>query len=291
MDDVLTASAILLGLPKHKAQHSDFWSVTTFGARIRAGGDDIPSCCHLDFDAREGFGCEEGCVVGGAEDLRLFYHFEGPGGTRLVTGESGPLVIALLPSAKRLVAHFGGEADFNEGDDIAVNYICPHPEWDNDPEDGPEYAELRDRLWALEPITGAELADADAERTRNQPTPAVETLMGGDAGGGDAGDAQDDGDADLRVLSIQVPGDLGTWVTDSQGRECRVSLGALLTALANSTIDLEAAEGYPFAVRDILGRRAGCLPRSLRYGIPLLSAWVVPLKDNGSGLLGTLFWH
>lgn len=88
------------------------------------------------------------------------YHFEGDrhDGPTLIMA-STPFWIAV---AKRVVDFFGGEADFNDCDDIDIDhFMSPKSRQMNSPSDGQPWINLHHRIMEVKPVTLEEMGDLE----------------------------------------------------------------------------------------------------------------------------------
>ncbi len=100
-----------------------------------------------------------GDLVDGQDVHFCYYHFESSDGGRSLNPRSTAYWLAI---AHRLVDFFGGSIDYQDCDDVAVDYDKPGNSRDlNSPEDGDEYWDFYKRLAAIKPITQEELRHYD----------------------------------------------------------------------------------------------------------------------------------
>jgi len=86
---------------------------------------------------------------GGDKDVYCYF-FEYGGGQRLIMGRSRPKTIEVF---KALADFFGGKIDFDDCDDIDLDYsVEPKPDSLNCPNDGDEWTDLQNRIQAIQPI-------------------------------------------------------------------------------------------------------------------------------------------
>lgn len=97
-----------------------------------------------------------GKLVDGIGTHTVTYHFEGPGGTRLLCPSSTPFWIAC---GLRLVEFFGGSVTFQDTYDTPDRSFPWKPDALNCPEDGEEWESLQARIAAVRPVTADELEE------------------------------------------------------------------------------------------------------------------------------------
>ena len=93
---------------------------------------------------------------GRCADMREFtFHFEGPGGRRLLMPASTPHNIAL---GRRLIDFFGGTMRYRDDSGVSVNYGTEDgSNAQNGPEEGVDWADLQRRMVAILPIAADEI--------------------------------------------------------------------------------------------------------------------------------------
>jgi hypothetical protein len=83
-------------------------------------------------------------------DRAFLYHFEGPGGTRLI---SMPADAAHRALGRAIVDFFGGSVDDSDADEEQLDYVVPaKSDDDNCPSDGAPWHRLQDRILAIRPL-------------------------------------------------------------------------------------------------------------------------------------------
>lgn len=98
-------------------------------------------------------------LVDGEDMHYLFYHFESSRGGRSLGPRSTAFWLAV---AHRLVDFFGGSIDYQDCDDVEVDYSRPKkPRRLNSPEDGDDYWNFYKRLSEVKPITEEEMQHFD----------------------------------------------------------------------------------------------------------------------------------
>lgn len=143
VQDVASVMGALLGLPVHLEVCDGGLARQVRYALVRGasvkGYEAIPQMCRIEI--RRG------------PDLVAtpHFHFEMPGGRRLVTMRMSAKNIAL---AKAVVDFFGGSVDFCDCDDEKVDYVVADKGDDlNHPEDGEEWEILQRRLVEVKPLS------------------------------------------------------------------------------------------------------------------------------------------
>lgn len=149
IQDVATATAILLGMPKTWTaildcnQTKENLSEPTTSGWVSVKGisfkssDNMPACCTI---AIEGIGSQ----------WWLFYHFEFGGGQRGMIGGSRAERIALH---RGLVDIFGGRIDYDDCDSKDIDYKKPSPRWLKSRNSDEDFHKLQLALWNLKPIS------------------------------------------------------------------------------------------------------------------------------------------
>ncbi len=154
--DVADVMGALAGFPMHKKHFnppSSGWSAGREygdkGVEIKPCGGTLESCAmiHLNNTAD----CQ---IIDGQAGHYVMYHFEGSRkGERLLNPPSTDFWIAI---GKGLVDFFGGRVDFNDCDDIDVDYEQPERD-DIHAEDDDEWYALQNRKLAVKALTKANL--------------------------------------------------------------------------------------------------------------------------------------
>jgi hypothetical protein len=97
-------------------------------------------------------------MVDGEARYGIYYHFEsGHRSARLLSARSTPFWIA---AGRKVVDFFGGKIDFQDADEIRVDYSVKKPRRANNPEDGQAFQDFQEALRKVQPITKADLATA-----------------------------------------------------------------------------------------------------------------------------------
>lgn len=148
LTDVSKVIAILDGCPATKYIHSKE------GDDREVWWTNVPDVKTQDAHTPE---CAQILWTTNGKKRSMLYHFElGKKGEHGITPGSTGWAIAL---GKRLVDFFGGYVDFNDCDEIEVDYK-KRAKWDIHGEDGPEWDHLQSRMLALKPLTKEEIQEA-----------------------------------------------------------------------------------------------------------------------------------
>lgn len=143
--DVASVLGILFGLPSKLEPLSGGDAVwcRVQGANV-SGFETIPEMARIDLKQ------ENGDYVAG-----FCYHFENPGGRRVMSGRATPKVIAAF---KRVADFFGGRVDFADYDEEDADHSAPDRSDDeNTPEDGAAWDMLQRRMAEVKPLTLGEI--------------------------------------------------------------------------------------------------------------------------------------
>lgn len=99
-------------------------------------------------------------MIDGQVSHFCFYHFEPECGVgRLMLPRSTAFWIALMT---KVVDFFGGELDYQDCDDVDVNYSVPAKTLEeNSPSDGEAWYDFQNRILAIKPLTKDEWQAAD----------------------------------------------------------------------------------------------------------------------------------
>jgi hypothetical protein len=140
VQDVASVLGILFGLPC-ALEPLDGGGVVcqVRGVRVVPAGQ-IPEMCFIELRAPNG-------------DLvaRSNYHFENPGGRRLISARARAETLAAF---RRVADFFGGVVDDMDCDDEAANYVAPdRGDAENHPSDGAPWNALQRRMAAVLPLT------------------------------------------------------------------------------------------------------------------------------------------
>jgi hypothetical protein len=143
LKDVANVIGVLSGYRARKMCLSGgAWATNVPSVRTK-GIESIPECAHI--------------FVG--DEIRVMYHFEhitdDPRIGRVIQPASTPFWVAV---GRRLVDFFGGEVDYNDCDNSAVDYSVPaKSNEENCPKDGKEWDDFQERVLNLSPITKEEV--------------------------------------------------------------------------------------------------------------------------------------
>lgn len=146
--DVADVMGILAGLPKHMDTLDNsgrqFQVCKVNGVKVK--NTTIPEMGQIIL---------EGAMVDGQKAHQVYYHYEGEHGTtRTLSPQSTALWIAI---GRGLVYFFGGTMDYQDCDSVRVNFRKPKPRKWNDPESNKPYDDFQRAMFAVEPLTKADL--------------------------------------------------------------------------------------------------------------------------------------
>ena len=152
IDDVATVIGACAGLAKSKYHFSsgegrEVWSCRVKDVKVESFGEDayLVACARITW-ANDHKAKPNGYVM---------YHFEGDSrGRRLLSPRSTAWWITV---GRRLVGFFGGIVDYNDCDAKDADYRRP-PRKNLAPEDGKPWRDFQEALYAVKPITEAEVA-------------------------------------------------------------------------------------------------------------------------------------
>lgn len=142
--DVASVLGILFGLPfALEPLNGDGVVCRVRGANV-TGHAEIPEMARIDLKA------ENGDPVGG-----FYYHFENPGGRRVLSGRARANVIAAFV---KTADFFGGSVDFTDCDDEDADHTATdRSDEENHPEDGAAWDSFQRRMADLKPLTAKEI--------------------------------------------------------------------------------------------------------------------------------------
>jgi hypothetical protein len=153
--DVATVLGAAAGLPVVKRQFTggrDGWAAEVEGVTVETTS--VPHMLHLDFKAPQGQTLVDGMAW---HYCSFHYEYERSDG-RLLMPRSNAFWVAI---GKRLVDFFGGTVDYNDCDDVEVDYQRPKKSRKlNAPTSGAEWTAFQERLLAVKPLSAKELENA-----------------------------------------------------------------------------------------------------------------------------------
>jgi len=154
--EIANVIGICVGLNKHqeKLDGCDFEVTRVDGIDVK-GIEILPGCAEISWSNPVGISPESIKHTG-----RVLYHYEYDGGKRRLL--SPRACSEWLAIGEVLVNFFGGEIDYQDCDASELDYLQPaKTDVENCPEDGEEWQDLQDRLFALEPLTDDDIAEFD----------------------------------------------------------------------------------------------------------------------------------
>lgn len=166
IDDVATVLATLAGCPGKMVplnnRHGGSYFVTEGRIELKhyeSSGTSLASCLDVDIYAPPTWSLITGTTRIGAMWFFDFHAGNSVGGLRYEhhgRGFKGRSTGFWIAAARGLIDFFGGWADFNDCDDIEVNYF-KQPKPDLAAHDGEPWQAFQNRLAAVKPLTKADL--------------------------------------------------------------------------------------------------------------------------------------
>lgn len=152
IDDVAKVAAALIG---HKSRHesiggSDGIFAHVDGWKTTTANETMPHCAYIVLDATIKTPAAEALRDSDGDAYHLLYHFEsGRNGEKAIGPKCTAVKIALCVG---LVSFFGGTVDFNDCDDVDVDFRRK-PKPDIHASDGEEWDRFQKRILAVKPLT------------------------------------------------------------------------------------------------------------------------------------------
>jgi hypothetical protein len=155
--DVATVLGLAAGLKAEEVPYRNGEGTYKKVIGVKVNGStvpDLPEMATIHLSVPE----ESGTLVDGERVHFCFYHFENPDGSKSLGVKSTPFWLAV---GLKLITFFGGKMLTNDCEAKPKIFRRPKPRPNNAPEDGRPYIKFQKDLFAVTPITKA---DMDAMR-------------------------------------------------------------------------------------------------------------------------------